>query len=781
MVRFCLATECPPKGYNWMIEKTFFAPASWKKDWKLLLVVSVVVFAGSFGFRYLDYPAWDHEQYKVGSEFIMATHDAYHWLAGALGVGHASNTMMAEMPRLFSQWTGVSVGLFGFWAPAVFASLVAVVVVLWAWTLGGLPAGLCAGTLVTLAPGFYFRTRLGYYDTDIATLLFPLLISWVLAHWLQPLLTWPEWLRKRFFCARDPKDNVVAGDETRAVRRRRAKREKQEKGRVVEVSAISAQEVAVPVFADDIRVMFWVPVAAGLLVRVGSALHSTVSGFSQILLCLSVALIFLMGRKGLKPQLLWGMVIFILVAFWGWLGLAVSLCIIALGAVRSHWFAPCVRTLWPACIVLAMLFLYFDVVGQIWGGANFIFSSYIKSLAQTVVSGEGAGAGAAAVATPVVYPAITQSVIEAQDLAVEQVLGKIYPTAVIAGAGLLGFLVVMVLRPSALFLLPLGVFALSAVKMGARTVMFGGPVFALGLALPLAWAARRYLPDRPWRSVVVYGLEAALAVLLLIPYLNFYGKLPVTPILSKEHALALKALEPVSPANSRVWTWWDWGYATHYYARRMSFADGARHSGEYVFPLGVALTTPNPRQASQLIKYCAAVGYEPWRVWNAKKAQEIVNQLRQMAVQDLNIRSGEKQYLVVAKENLPLIPWISFYGSWNFFQQSGIHGFSRAINERFTIDNDKGLLLLGDRKEKIELKSIDFLSREGRTGKTFNNSGGFHAIISQETGSYYIMDDLSYNSMMVQLLIAHPKDVRFTPYFRLVFEGFPFVRIYEVL
>ena len=52
-----------------------------------MLAVGVVVFAVSFGFRCLDYPAWNHDQFKVGNEFIMGTHDAYYWLAGAVGVG----------------------------------------------------------------------------------------------------------------------------------------------------------------------------------------------------------------------------------------------------------------------------------------------------------------------------------------------------------------------------------------------------------------------------------------------------------------------------------------------------------------------------------------------------------------------------------------------------------------------------------------------------------------------------------------------------------------------
>ncbi len=759
-----------------MIREEFFSPTNWKRDWKLLLAVGVVVFAVSFGFRCMDYPSWNHEQYKVGDEFIMGTHDAYYWLAGAVGVGHATDTMMAAMPRVFSEWTGVSVGLFGFWAPAVFASLVAVVVALWAWTLGGLPAGLCAGVLAALAPGFYFRTRLGYYDSDIATLLFPLLMGWALAHWLQPRLEWPQWLRKRFSVDRGARGVVAASDERSRGKGGKAGRKIRGKQRAAQVPAVQAREDISQVTVDIPPAAFWLPVVAGLFVKMGWSFHSTVSSYAQLLLCMAVVLIFLLGKKGQKPRLLWGAVIFALVAFVGWLGLAISLGIIFLDRFRPGWFAPCTRLMWPVCIVLGMIFISFDVVGQIFSGTIALFSAYIKPLTQSSAPGGGVGA----VAAPMVYPSITQSVIEAQNLPLGQVLVKIYPWTTITAVGILGFGVVLVLRPSALFLLPFGVFALAAVKMGARTTMFGGPVFALGLALPLAWAARRYLPDRSWRMFAVFGVEAGLLVLLLVPYRPYFN-IPITPILSKEHCLALKALEPVTPKNSRIWTWWDWGYATQYYARRMSFADGARHDGGYIFPLGVALTTPNPKQSSQLMEYTATVGYEPWKIWNAEDASEVVNFLRSLSSNNYNFLPKEKQYLVVAKENYPLIPWISFYGTWNLVQKNGTHAFSYLVAKAFSINTSKGTITYKNNNKEISLRSIDILTKEGVIKKVYNNGGRRHAVVDQISKNYYIFDDVAYNSMMVQLLISSPEDKRFTPFFKLVYEGFPFVRIYEVL
>ena len=154
--------------------------------WKGLLVVCLVAFSVTVAVHCLEFPNWNVDANKVDGEFIMGTHDAYHWLSGAVGVGYARDLPLSRFLAFASDLTGISVGLIGFWAPVIASGLAAVATVLWAWTLGFYEAGLVAGILAALSPGFYFRNRLGYCDTDMVTLLFPLLQAWFLAHWLKP-------------------------------------------------------------------------------------------------------------------------------------------------------------------------------------------------------------------------------------------------------------------------------------------------------------------------------------------------------------------------------------------------------------------------------------------------------------------------------------------------------------------------------------------------------------------------------------------------------------------
>ena len=45
-------------------------------------------------------------------------------------------------------------------------------------------------------------------------------------------------------------------------------------------------------------------------------------------------------------------------------------------------------------------------------------------------------------------------------------------------------------RPGALFLLPLAALGILSTKMGGRMVMFGAPIVAIGLSMPLFWLLR---------------------------------------------------------------------------------------------------------------------------------------------------------------------------------------------------------------------------------------------------------------------------------------------------
>ncbi|MEG2004864.1 MAG: STT3 domain-containing protein, partial [Bilophila sp.] len=160
--------------------------------WLLGVLLGVLTYAAAFGLRLLEWPSWQEVEFRLGNEMLLATHDAYHWLAGAEGFEFGTGHPMSELLRILALLVGTDPAQVAFWLPPVMASFVALLVFAWAWSMGSMEAGFCAGVLASLAPGFLARTLFGYADTDLVTLFLPLLISlapgcWVMAYLRHPL------------------------------------------------------------------------------------------------------------------------------------------------------------------------------------------------------------------------------------------------------------------------------------------------------------------------------------------------------------------------------------------------------------------------------------------------------------------------------------------------------------------------------------------------------------------------------------------------------------------
>ena len=597
-----------------------------------------------------------------------------------------------------------------------------VVAFLWGRLLVGTGAGLFAGFMSGLFPGFYFRTRVGYYDTDIATLLFPLAVSLGLAWWLNAAAASP-WLKP-----------TEGGQEPEPE----------------------------PTFLP-----FWL----GLLAAFGVWWHGDIGKFNLVAVWLGLALILALVPAGRKGTYLLGLALFALTALGGWLGALGGVALSWLWTRRPTWFAPLGRWFWPGTLLVLLVLV---CTGNLIHPLEYMaakIAAYMKPVAQGL---EASGTLA--------YPSITQSIVEAQNIPLGDILERLMPWPWLSLAGLAGFALLVAVRPVAVFLVPLVALCLLSIKMGARMSMFGGPGVALGVGALVVWLLRWLLPDAPYRKWALILAPAVLGLALLAPWLRVYVTAPATPVLSKLHALALTRLAELSPPNSQVWTWWDWGYATDYYARRKSFADGGKHSGPRVFPLGLALITPSPLQANQVINYIAAVsknGSDGSEALQGRTPEQAQGFFASLASTPYSFPKRNKQYLVVTWENFRLLYWISFYGSWDFQARNGGHVQCMEASPFFSLDENAGTVTpMG--QAPIQVASLDVITAKGKLRKAFPGVNGPHFVYNDLRESGFFMDDAAYSSMAVQLLLADVGDARFTPYFHLIWEGFPEVRIYEV-
>jgi len=715
-------------------------------DWKWLLAIALLGYCAALGLRVMDAGQWLAPNLMAGDEVVMSTHDAYGWLAGAKGVNAYATFGMSRLAAGLAALFGAPLWKIGFWAPAFLGSLTAVVTALWAWLLAGRRAALAAGCLGALSPGFFFRSRLGYYDSDVFTLLMPLLIGFLLAHLLS-------------FCC------------TRAWLATPGER---------------AQGDELPAWLP------WLALAYGLVARAAPFAHDDIHHLGVIMVWLALAVGLLTARPGQRLKALQLLIVFMLAAYGGnrlysvyifrpvpanLAAVAAAAAVAALLWKRPARLRPVLDHPWVwlgALLAIATLYGMFSPFGPFLTKVM----SYFKPAVETARAG-------GAVQAPV-YPGITQSIREARNVADwPTFFAGMSMSPWVGAASLLGVSALLALRPAMALMLPLIGIGGASLFMGVRFAMFGGPAFALGLGVGAHWLARALLHRTGAGTRALVAVQAVIAAAGILAYVSIYTSYAPTPVLTPPHALALKKLATIAPRDAGVWTWWDFGYATQYYAERMTPSDGGKHNGRDIYPTALALTTPSFRQAAQVILLSAGLGEDPARRWDKMAAKDVRLELESLAADDVPMQRPATQYLVVCWENVTLLHWLTFYGAWDVAAGKGAHAKTQDVNQAFKLDTTRGGMVMGGpggMGAPFPISSIDQITAQGVRRLNFpGNPGGPHLIVNDIAKQAVLMDDLAYNSMAVQLLIGDPARPELTRYFKLVHEGFPQVRIYEVL
>ncbi len=713
-------------------------------DWKWLAVIAVLSYAVTLAVRIMEAGAWSQPGLSVAGEAIMATHDTYGWLAGAKGVNQFAHYGLSGLARGLAALTGAPLWKIAFWGPAWLGSLLAVVTALWGWLLGGRRTAILAGAIGGLLPGFYMRSRLGYFDTDTFTLIMPLTIGLMLAVLLS------------FCCSRA----WVASEA-----------ERREEGGTLPGAAP------------------WLALGFGLFARVAHFAHYDIRIIGILLYWGALVLAGLTARPGRRLQALGLLVVYGITAYVGvfhqhlgvfsltfldYVGIAVAAALAFLLWKRPEAARPVLDHpwVWLAALV-AVVFLgdLLSPLGPFWTKAV----SYFKPVAEV------GGAGAGGVPGPK-YPGITQSIREAKNVADwGNFLAGVSITPWVGGLSALGLLAALALRPALALMLPLIVLGMLSLFMGVRFAMFGGPAFALGLALGLHWLLKAVLDKTGVRESVFTLAQIVVAGACLVTLTVQYKAMNLTPVVAEVHAAALMKLRAVAPGDAQVWTWWDYGYATQYYAERMTPTDGGKHAGRDIYPTALALTTPSYRQSAQVMLLSASLGDDPAAKWDKLPARDVQAALEGLAQTDQPLAKVPTQYVVACWENINLLYWMTYYGSWDLVAGRGTHAKTQDVREAFNVDQARGAMVFRA-SAPILISSVDMLTAQGTRRATFpGNAGHPHLIINDVVKQVILLDDLAYNSMAVQLLIgdaARPEQAR---YFKLVHEGYPLVRIYEVL
>lgn len=686
------------------------------------LACLLVVFT-TVSIRLTELPLWMDPAFFVEGEHLMATHDAYVWLAGVKGIGNFIQDPFTRILSVLHNVFYVPLATLGFWSPIIFIPLLAVPICLLARFLRLSEGGLVFGILATAGLGFLVRTRLGFCDTDIVNLIFPVAMVSTLALWL---------------------DGMGAGNRSDDTRR-------------------------------PLKQMGWA-LLVGVLGKMSVYVYP---GSSSILLpAFGLAALIGIWRAHRDDRLLLGngLLLIFAVLFAGWQG----------GLLVGAWVGWVLfKRGVPAGVQIggmAALFVVVFFLGNFWEIVQaLVYRLYLYTKIGTpdmVVN-----------ATGLKLPDIAQSVREAQNLDLSLVGPRLGGNWVIFILGVLGFGFVTWRRPALLVFLPFLALGLASVKFGNRFAMYGTVGVGMGLGLGLSEFLKMLCQSQGRRWIA----QLVMACVALWPSAVFMQEVGPVPVLPRTYAETFVKLRDATETDALLWQWWDYGYAGQYYAERVTFGDGSRQSGPWLYPLARVHCASSPREAAQFMRYFGQAMLDSGSMNNtdvrtAMFKGDPVAELRAMEVakaqgflSDLGRDERDwpttvPNYFVVSWENLRLASWISYYGNWDIAAGTSSPGKIQQVRGEVRLDSAGGMLVVNGNSTPVD--SMDVVEAGGARHFQWPHGSGTHVVINQMSRQVFLMDAKMYRSMMVQMLLRPASE--FNDEFSLVIDNFPWARAYKV-
>jgi dolichyl-diphosphooligosaccharide--protein glycosyltransferase/undecaprenyl-diphosphooligosaccharide--protein glycosyltransferase len=129
------------------------------------------------------------QSFMWNGQFMINTNDGYFWAEGARDLlsGVSQENDLSPITRAASQLTAFFAYILPFsfesvifYIPAFLSSLVVIPMILIAKSLKRVELGFVAALLTSIAWSYYNRTMVGYFDTDMLNIVFPVFLLWSL-------------------------------------------------------------------------------------------------------------------------------------------------------------------------------------------------------------------------------------------------------------------------------------------------------------------------------------------------------------------------------------------------------------------------------------------------------------------------------------------------------------------------------------------------------------------------------------------------------------------------
>ncbi|MEF3191927.1 MAG: peptide transporter [Campylobacterales bacterium] len=163
-------------------------------SWKKIVLYILVAWIFAFGMRlvWVDWIKSDPQRLTISSwnnEIMINTNDGYWFAEGARDIlkgGHEPNDLspvtepLSQLTALLAQIVPVSFERLILYMPAIFGSLLVIPIILIGQAFKQPTVGFAAALLASIAHSYYNRTMVGYYDTDLLTIVLPTFVLYTI-------------------------------------------------------------------------------------------------------------------------------------------------------------------------------------------------------------------------------------------------------------------------------------------------------------------------------------------------------------------------------------------------------------------------------------------------------------------------------------------------------------------------------------------------------------------------------------------------------------------------
>ena len=686
------------------------------------LACLLVVFT-TVSIRFTEYPLWLSPAFFVDGEHLMATHDAYVWLAGVKGIGNFVEDPFTRLLGMLHRLSGISLTTIGFWTPIIFIPLLSVPICLMTRFLRLPEGGLVFGILATSGLGFLVRTRLGFCDTDVVNLLFPVATVSTLALWLNGM-----------------------AKESRA------------------------DDVAYPR-----RQMAWT-LLVGLLGKVSVYVYP---GSSSIILpAFGLAAVIGLWRIDPKDRLLLlnGLLLIFAVIFAGWQG----------GILVGTWmFWVLYRTDVPVRIqvgAMAVLFVAVVFVGNFW---EIVQALIYRIYLYTKVGTPDMVSNATGLKLPDIAQSVREAQNLEWGLLGPRMGGNwVVFVLGVFGFGLVGWRkpALLVFLP---FLI-IGLASVQLGNRFAMYGTVGiGVGLGLGLSEIMHMLkqsqGRRWIAQLSMACVALWPSAEFMQEVGPVPVLPQTYAQTFVDLRSQSEPDALLwqwwdygyagqyyAERATFGDGSRHDGW------ILYPLAKVHATDSSLQARQMMQYFGQVVLEDGSR--SKTDRRAALLAGDPLAKLRDMEAGAVQEFVEELATSQQELASSVPNYLVVSWENLRLAGWISYYGNWDIVTGASSPGKVQRVQGEVRLDTSAGSMMINGQLAPID--SLDVIEEKGTRHFEWPNGSGSHVLINQASKQVFLMDAKMYRSMMVQMLIAPPEN--FAEDFELVVDRYPWVRAYKV-